>query len=57
MKLFKMLMLATFLIASPFVITACEQKSDFEKGAEDLGDSIEEGAEELSDEVDDATTH
>lgn len=46
MKLFKLFLVALALTSTPLLITACDQNS-----------SLEEGAEEVSDEIDDATTN
>lgn len=46
MKILKIFMLGIFLASTPMILTACDDNS-----------SLEEGAEEISDEIDDATTN
>jgi hypothetical protein len=63
MKNLKLFLAAFILVASPMALTACEDDTMLEEGAESIeegADNLEDGAEEMSeevsDEVDDATT-
>lgn len=45
------LTLAAFGIASSFVFSSCEKRSDAEKAADDIGDAVEEVADEIGDAI------
>ena len=45
------LALAAFGIASSFVFSSCDKRSDTEKAADEIGDAIEEVADEVGDAI------
>ncbi len=52
MRFLRLVLMGLFIVSGSAALTACEQESNLEEGAEE----ISEGAEEVADEIDDATT-
>lgn len=51
----KTLSLSLFAAGLSLLLASCEQKSETEEAAEEIGDAVEESVEEVGDAVEDAT--